>query len=122
MPKEQIPSNNQGDKKELSPQEIKEKLKDPSFLPTHEEIDRSFKSKDFISREWSDFCFDEQNPIFEFLNEEFLNAFSDYLSQRAKELGASEETPITVLEVGAGNGKLTYFFTKEVRRKITRSS
>ena len=118
MPKEQIPTDNPNENKELSPQEIREKLKDPSYLPTHREIDRTFKSKDFISREWSDFCFDEQNPVFEFLNEEFLNAFSDYLSQRAKELGASEEAPITVLEVGAGNGRLTYFLQKKLEERL----
>ena len=50
MPKEKIPPNNPNEERKLSPQEIREKLQDPSFLPTHEEVDKVFKSKDFISR------------------------------------------------------------------------
>jgi len=104
--------------KELTPEELREKLRDPSYLPTHEDISRAFKAEGLFSREWHDFCFDEENPIFEFLNEEHLSAFGDYLSQRAEALGASEDSPVTILEVGAGNGRLSHFLQQKLEAKL----
>jgi hypothetical protein len=102
----------------LSPDELRERLRDPSYLPTHEDFSLAFKSEKLYPPEWHDFCFNEENPIFEFLNEEHLRAFGDYLSQRAEELGASEDSPITILEVGAGNGRLTYFLQQKLEAKL----
>lgn len=104
--------------KKLSPDELREKLRDPQYLPTHEDISRAFKSRGLFSQEWHDFCFDEDNPIFEFLNEEYLSVFSDYLSQRAEVLGASEDSPVTILEVGAGNGRLSHFLQQKLEAKL----
>ena len=102
----------------LTPDELREKLRDPSYLPTHEDIGHAFKSEEIFSYEWHRFCLDKDNPIFEFLNEEYVNAFSDYLSQRVESLGASEDSPITILEVGAGNGRLSHFLQQRLEAKF----
>lgn len=103
-------------KKELTPGELREKLKDPSFLPTHEDIFRVFGTR-FEEEGWFDFCFDKKNPVFEFLNEEFIESFSDYLSKRSESLGATEDSPITILEVGAGNGRLSHLLQQKLTSK-----
>lgn len=103
-------------KKELTPEELREKLKDPSFLPTRKDIFRVFGTK--LEEGWFDFCFDKKNPVFEFLNEEFLESFSNYLSKRSESLGATNNSPITILEVGAGNGRLSHFLKQKLESKI----
>ena len=103
-------------KKELTPGELREKLKDPSFLPTREDIFRVF-GMGFEEEGWFEFCFDKKNPVFEFLNEEFIESFSDYLSKRAESLEATKDHPITILEVGAGNGRLSYFLQQKLESK-----
>lgn len=121
MPNEQIPPqrpNSEKKPEELTPQEIKEKLKDPTFLPTHADIERAFRREDPYSEDWHRYCFDKENPVFEFLNEEFIEAFSDYLSKRAQELGASEDSPVIILEVGAGSGRLTHFLQQKLEAKL----
>ncbi|MFA4846036.1 MAG: hypothetical protein WC654_05755 [Patescibacteria group bacterium] len=98
--------------------ELREKLRDHSYLPTHAFISRAFTSEDFSSQEWHRFVDDKEHPVFEFLNEEFLNAFSDYFSQRIDNLGASKDSPVTILEVGAGNGRLSHFLQKKLDAKL----
>jgi hypothetical protein len=100
--------------RELRPDELREKMRDPNFLPTHEDIYRAFESEGYRLEEWINLCYNEENPVFEFLNEEFITAFSNYLAQRVESLGASEDSPITILEVGAGNGRLSHFLQQKL--------
>ncbi|HSX24709.1 MAG TPA: hypothetical protein VLG69_01960, partial [Candidatus Andersenbacteria bacterium] len=67
--------------------------------------------------EFRAFCFDEENPVFEFWNKEHIQALGSYLAVRAQELGATEERPIRILEVGAGSGKFNNFLWKELIAK-----
>lgn len=97
-----------------NPEQVREKallrLKDPNFLPTHDDIAAAFK--DGFSRPespWWNFVENQERPVYELLNREFIQALSSYLRGRAAELGATSELPITVLEVGAGNGRLSHF-------------
>jgi hypothetical protein len=99
--------------RELTPVELREKLRDPNFLPTHEQITKSFNSWE----EWNQFCFDKENPVFEFLNEEYLNAFADYFVGKIQEHGASEKKPLVILEIGAGNGRLSNFLQQKLEEK-----
>ncbi|MDB5237018.1 MAG: hypothetical protein JWL88_120 [Parcubacteria group bacterium] len=96
--------------------EKQERLRNPEYLPKRQEITDAFDPDDWGSKEgsWYAFCFDERNPTFEFLNEEFLDAFSSYLHQRMQELGGSANYPITILEVGAGNGRLSHFLQQKL--------
>ena len=116
-PFDKPPASSQPER-ELTPDELREKLRDPYFLPTHDDIARAFKKEGHFSESWCDFCFDKENPVFEFLNEEFITAFSQYLSERVEGLGASEDSPITILEVGAGNGRLSHFLQQKLEAKL----
>lgn len=99
-------------------QKLREKLRDPLYLPTHKDIALVFKPGRRFSQEWHDFCYSQENPIFEFLNEEYVSALSDYLAQRAKLLGASKDSPLVVLEVGAGNGRLSHFLREKLEKNL----
>lgn len=107
--KKYLPKN----KPDSAPDQMREKLRDPNFLPTREQIAGAFVSRE----EWFRFCFDESNQVFEFLNEEYLNALADYFFTRIVECGASPEKPLTILEIGAGNGKLSHFLRKKLEER-----
>lgn len=100
---------------EISPEETIEKLKDPNFLPTREQITSTFT-------EWGQFlafCSDKKNGmIYEFLNEEYLNALVGYFVNRVQEIGASLEKPLVILEICAGNGRLSHFLRKKLEERV----
>lgn len=109
--------------KKLTPEELREKFRIPTYLPTHDEILRAFCPDGYslsdTKREWDRFCRDdEENPFFEVLNEEFIDAFTDYLVTRAESFDVTEGQPVTILEVGAGNGRLSYFLQKKLEEKF----
>ena len=52
--------------------------------------------------------------IFEFWNKEYIDALGNYLSRRVEDLGGTEEHPVRILEVGAGNGALTHFLQEKL--------
>lgn len=99
--------------RELTPDELRERLRDPNFLPTHEQITKAFTNWD----QWYQFCRDKENPVFEFFNEEYLNAFADYFVDKIQEHGASEERPLVILEIGAGNGRLSHFLRQKLEER-----
>ena len=109
-PSEESPQQTE---RELAPDELRERLRDPNFLPKHEQITKAFRSWE----EWYYFCFDKENPVFEFFNEEYLNAFSDYFVGKIQEHGASKERPLIILEIGAGNGRLSHFLQQKLEER-----
>ena len=58
----------------------------------------------------------EQKGFHEFLNEEYLNALADYMISRLSEL-QDGDPPIVVLELGAGNGRLSYFLQDKLEER-----
>lgn len=104
--------------KELTPDELQKKLRDPNFLPTHEQITKAFTHW----RQWHQFCFDKERPVFEFFNEEHLTALADYFVGKIKEHGASEERPLVILEIGAGNGRLAHFLQQKLEERAPRQT
>lgn len=101
---------------ELTRGEIREKLREKDFLPTREQVKKAFSNDiDFLT-----FCkgrdtFDgdvEYSPIFEIWNKEYMKEISNYMSKRLDELGATPEGPVRVVEVGAGDGRLSHFLNK----------
>lgn len=97
------------------PEVIRERLRDPTHLPTHAEINRAFRPSGRLwDDDWRNFCFDEQNPVYEFLNREYVGALSGYLAERVQDLGATAEQPVTILEVGAGSGRLSHFISEQL--------
>jgi hypothetical protein len=48
------------------------------------------------------------------LNDEHVNAFGNYLGTRIDELGGTEDDPTILIEVGAGNGRLSHFIREKL--------
>jgi hypothetical protein len=97
---------------ELTPEQLRQKLRDPNFLPTRKQITNAFQTLD----QWINFCFKE-NQVFEFLNEEYLNALAHYFVGKIQEYGASKERPLVILEIGAGNGRLSHFLRQKLEER-----
>lgn len=112
MPEKIISNAGEHVRDNSSLRELKERMLDPAYLPTQSEIREAFKTDD----EWDDFCQSRENPIYEFLNEEFIDKLSDYLSVRCAE--QTGERPIVILEAGAGNGRLSHFLREKLEKKI----
>jgi hypothetical protein len=94
------------------------KLKDPHFLPSFSELSEQLNQLSFNNQKpWLELINDPRHRVFEFLTKEYVNALSGYLSLRAFELGGTPENPITILEVGAGNGRLSHFLTQSLAER-----
>lgn len=98
---------------------IREQLKYPLYLPAYEEIlmafpDR-FGSKGCADFEYDDFC--KKESIFEFFNREFIAKLVDYLEKEIIKYKGTKENPVTILEVGAGSGRLSYFLENEIKNR-----
>lgn len=98
----------------LTPEELREKFRDPHFLPTYDQVKTAFPTWE----EFRDFCHDQTNPVFEVLNEEYLNGLADYFAGKVNEYSASEDRPLVILEIGAGNGRLSYFLQQKLEERV----
>jgi hypothetical protein len=126
-------------KEKLNPREqLHDKLNDPNYLPAYAEIKAAGFNRDFSSEEnrkgnmgWimgygvpsdtsilPDFCQRRKKPIYEFLNVEYINELSDYLIERISEVVKKKEGTVTVLEIGAGDGRLTHFIKEKVEAAL----
>ena len=97
-------------------------LRNPYYLPSREEVlaimpgtNARGEYGDYAEladgswMKWSHALQFDEAPIFEILTTEFIGSLNKYLTGRIKELRAEQGKPITVAEVGAGNGRLTHF-------------
>jgi hypothetical protein len=103
---------------ELTRGEIREKLRQKDFLPTRDQVSRAFDDHmDLIN-----FCKGygesvgevEHSPMYEIWNKEYIQAFSNYLTERLDELEATPDEPVRIVEVGAGDGKLSAFLKEHM--------
>ncbi len=94
------------------PEVIRERLRDPKYLPTVQEVTRAFTPADF--HKWQEFCIKSDPPIYELFTQEQIKALSSYFVERRADLAIDDGQPITILEVGAGNGKLSHFLKQQL--------
>ena len=112
-------------------EDVRERVIDPQYLPTLREViysfdhvntDRETHLSDEQLRaentEWQKYLNNGDSEVFEVLTEEFVQALSLYLSQRIESLGGTEENPVVILEVGAGNGRLTHFLQQKLDGQV----
>lgn len=115
---------------EFTPEIFRQKLSDPFWLPHYNDIVKtvdSLTTKDgffALSQEelekWDKVIFNNTGiPVFEVWTKEYIEHFSNYLLDRANVLGATKENPTVILEVGAGDGKLSYFLTQQLKKSGT---
>ncbi|OGI65560.1 hypothetical protein A3A95_02800 [Candidatus Nomurabacteria bacterium RIFCSPLOWO2_01_FULL_39_18] len=114
---------------QLTPEQIREKLEDPAYLPHLAEILTAFapdRNKEISEEEelayiklWQNYLNREGSPVYEFLSEEFLIALSNYLSQRIKTVyHGTKASPVVILEVAAGDGRLTHFLSQKLEKLV----
>lgn len=96
---------------------------DVDVLPSRDEIAEAFGSQAFDqaldSETRTDLHYARQDAgQFEVLNAEFVNGLANYLVERAHAIRLDEASTATILEVGAGTGKLSHFLNQGVRRLV----
>jgi len=109
-------------------QQMRENLEnDPNFLPSYKDLKMCLNQieiqrkkirteEDYDNSErknWDKLINKTKQPFFEFLTKEYIDSFGSYIAKRVEELGGTEQSPITILEVGAGDGRLTNFLQKK---------
>ncbi len=60
----------------------------------------------------------ELKQVREILTKEFIAAFGDYLAKRVVELHGSAEKPVQIVEVGAGDGRLTELLREALQKLV----
>ena len=106
--------------RELTAEEIRKKLRDPNFLPSHKllakyfKFDRENRYNDPEWKKWFSFMNESKHPVYEIWTKEYIHAFGTYLAQRVMELGGTEGNPTAILEVCAGDGRLTHFLQEKM--------
>lgn len=85
---------------------------DPGYIPSMEDLKKLNRD-----RFWDDFIHHNPNGSeFQILTKEFLESFTDFLVTQISKI---EGDTIDILEVGAGNGRLTHFLKEVLPKKIT---
>ncbi len=107
---------------ENSPESIREKMKNPGFLPSRAQILEAFKlegTNHFDRGEWGEFLDGPYRNHYEILTEDFIRALGDYIGKRIFDLGKQKgNQPIIILETGAGNGRLSHFLKNQLLKKV----
>ncbi len=106
------------EREDVNRAQILKKLEDTTYLPTRKEIVEAFESH---ANELLDFC--HKHYIFEFFTVEYVQALAEHINTKKASIKPKDE--MVVLEIGAGNGKLTHFlnkFTKDNIRVIATDS
>lgn len=99
------------------------RFSDPEFLPTRQQIGGAFvdpHNPEYFNKVWSNLCLrDGQDPVpgFEFLTVEYINELTGYLVYKGQRISAEQRRPANVLEICAGNGRLTHFL--QARSNVT---
>ncbi len=94
--------------------QLRENLKNPDFLPTYVEIKQAFSNDE----ESDSFFYNKESPVFELLNEEYLNLLANYFVESVEAYGENKDNPFVILEVGAGDGRLSHFLRNKLEEKI----
>ena len=97
----------------LDPKIIIKKLKENSqYLPSAEEIKYAFENCTNPYQEWDAFIHENKNKVYEIITQEYLSDLANYLVEKYK-----EDKKIKILEVGAGNGKLTHHLRNYLKKQ-----
>jgi len=113
----EVVSKNSHESLELSREEIREKMNDPTYLPTREQIISAYDTSIEDTVAWGNYFFNNERPVYELLTEEYVDALADFFLQKLSEYGNSTENPLTILEVGSGDGRLSHFLQKKLDEK-----
>ena len=82
-------------------------LNDKKYLPTYNEVEYVFQNSNY--QLWLDYINNEESMVYELLNRDYIKALADYIIKNYTCINN-----LTVLEAGAGNGKLTHFLKERI--------
>ena len=99
--------NSEKENSEMAKQALIESMKDPEFLPNHNDVRSLF-------REGGNFHKELELPIFEVFTREYIDKLGSYLVERIDAIGRKKKGPVKVLEVAAGNGRLSHLIRREI--------
>jgi len=95
---------------------------DPNFLPSVNELKEAFPIEDsfvtnskelpYLSLEFTKFQY--EHNYYQVYTKEFIESLSKYLANQIKAYYKEYNTPITLLEVGSGDGRLSLFLQQEL--------
>ena len=101
--------------KALRTKELKEKISDPLQLPSADEVEEFvLLMTEGSSTELFTFCRNLEHALFEIYTKEYIEDLANYLIGRAEDLKATWDKPITILETGAGGGRLSHFLKQRL--------
>ena len=104
--------------KKLEVEFFREAINDPTYLPFRSVINSAFPEEYADSKQaWQKYTDDENYPKYEIFTVEYIEQLAATLHDTALRLGHSPTRPLRVLEVCAGNGRLTHFLNEEIDRK-----
>ncbi|EKD65967.1 MAG: hypothetical protein ACD_49C00072G0004 [uncultured bacterium (gcode 4)] len=93
------------------PMVFPEHIKNPWYLMGLDELKKLYKQG-----LWDDYVHHNPNwSEFQILTKEFINSLSNFLVEKIESI---PEKLINILEVGAGNGRLTYFLKNTIVEKL----
>lgn len=98
-------------------------IADPEALPSVRQVLKAFPFEDFsrenvrLMKAWHAFSNDEAHLFFELLTEEYVEGYAELLEGEIERIGRNGDGPVRVLEVGAGNGKLSRHVQRILREK-----
>lgn len=95
---------------------MNQNFEDPSFLPNLQEVYEFFGQGSKGDAAFHNFC--KTHKIYEFLTQEFVETLANYLEKRILELRTIQNRDIKILEVCAGDGRLTHFLKLFLDRTI----
>lgn len=91
-------------------------FEDPSFLPNLHEVHSYFGFGSKGNAAFHNFC--KTHKIYEFLTQEFVEALAGYLEKRILEIHTTQKKELRILEVCAGDGRLTHFLQHFLDQKV----
>lgn len=88
-----------------------------TLLPTREEFFRALEAFDGGGKNGKLMNFCLEHELYEILTKEYIEALAAYLEERIRVLREKTGKTVTILEVGAGDGRLTHFLREELDRR-----
>lgn len=100
-----------------------EKMRDPEYLPSVSEIEQFDFRSDKLSGKflWNRLTDQPGYAKYEIFTREYVALLAQHLAGVAEHAGKTNEDPLEVIEVGAGNGRLAHFVTEILKANGVKS-
>lgn len=94
-------------------EEVRTIVNNHDFLPTRKHVEDAFGGDDTL---WLRYNSDKGHYVYEMLTQEYVASLAQEVIRQFDTIVNEKEGPVVVLEVGAGNGRLTHFLQAELEK------